>query len=87
MWKEEKVRKLSIYEKKSTIAGSATMAAWVAIMGIGLIMSCISGISSSVLQAVTSNNQSKSTYSYLARRSSMIRISAFPSRSAINFYV
>ena len=82
------MRKLSIYEKKSTIAGSATMAAWVAIMGIGLVMSCISGISSSVLQAVTSSSsQTKSTYNYSSRKNSMIRMSAFPSRSAINFYV
>ncbi len=81
------MRKLSINEKKSTFAGSAAMTAWVAIMGVGLIMSCISGISTSVLQAVTSNSQTKSTYNYSSRRSSMIRMSAFPSRSAINFYV
>ncbi len=81
------MRKLSIQEKKTTIAGSAAMTAWVAIMGIGLIMSCISGIASSVMQAVSSGSQSRSSYNYSSKKSTMIRMSAFPSRSAINFYV
>ncbi len=81
------MRKLSIQEKKLTIAGSATMTAWVAIMGVGLIMSCISSVASSVMQAISSTSQSKSSYNYSSKKSSMIRMSAFPSRSAINFYV
>ena len=81
------MRKLSIQEKKLTIAGSATMTAWVAIMGVGLIMSCISSVASSVMQAISSTSQSKSGYNYSSKKSSMIRMSAFPSRSAINFYI
>lgn len=81
------MRKLSVQEKKLTIAGSATMTAWVAIMGVGLIMSCISSVASSVMQAISSTSQSKSSYNYSSKKSSMIRMSAFPSRSAINFYV
>ncbi len=80
------MKKLSIDKKKKIVCGSPAMVAWVSIIGVSLALSVINTFVSNI----TSVNNSNYTYSkanYSNKKSTMIRMSAMPSRSAINFWV
>ena len=80
------MKKLSVDKKKKTICGSPAMIAWVSIIGVSLALSAINTFVSNITSVNSSNyNYSKNNYSN--KKSTMIRMSALPSRSAINFWV
>lgn len=81
------MKRLTIKKQKQSFGGSATMAAWVAIMGIGMLISSLTSVVSTVVQSVAPSSQQKSNYGYSSKKSAMVRMSAFPSRSAINFWL
>lgn len=77
-------------QQKNQYRGGASMSTlvWVGMVGAGLIMSSINTLVSNILNATSSNQTtSNKSYSYTSRGSAMIRMSAIPSRSAVNFWV
>lgn len=81
------MKRLDIKERKQNFGGSGTMAAWVAIMGVGMLISSLTSVISTVVQSVTPSSQQKSNYGYSSKKNAMVRMSAFPSRSSVNFWL
>ena len=74
-------------QKKQTFGGAFSTAAWVAIIGIGLLVAS----ATSLVNTVASNNQSHannaSTGASGSRPTATVRMAAVPSRSSVNFWI
>lgn len=81
--------KLLTNKQKQNLSATGYMDKWVAMMGVGFALSAISSIVSLIINAVNTSKSVDSTYkySYSNINSSMIRMSAFPSRSSVNFWI
>ncbi len=83
------MKNISENMKKNTNGGLGVMGAWVAVTAITLIASTIGSTITSVVDRVTadSSNNQKSYSSSNAKKSTYVRMSPFPSRSAISMWM
>lgn len=79
------MKKLSYYKKTHTFGGSATTMAWVAILGMSMLFSAINTFISNITS--TGNNTSSNKSNYYSRSSTFVRMSPYPSRSAVNLWI
>ncbi len=83
------MKKISQDLKKKTNGGLGVMAAWVAVMAVTMIASTIGSTITSVVDKVTtdSSNSQKSYSTSNAKKSTYVRMSPFPNRSAVSMWM
>lgn len=80
--------KLLTKQQKDCTYASGYMDKWVGMMGFGMILSAITSVISTIVSAVqASKSENAYKYSYSSGHSAIVRMSAFPSRSSINFWM
>ena len=77
------MKKMDNKLKKQVYGGAGFMIAWVTMMGAGLLLSSLTSIISNL---TNTSYSSKSSYSAASKKPPVIRMTAIPSRSSINFY-
>ena len=73
-------------QKQNTFGGAFCTAAWVAIIGIGLLVSSLTSLVNTVAANNQANSSSNSTAASGSRMSAQIRMAAVPSRSSVSFF-
>ena len=74
-------------QKKQTFGGVFSTAAWVAIIGIGLLVASATQLVNTVASNNNANTNSTTTGASGSRPTASIRMSAVPSRSSVNFLI
>lgn len=74
-------------QKKQTYGGVFSTAAWVAIIGIGLLVASATSLVNTVANNSQANTNNASTGVSGSRPTASIRMSAVPSRSSVNFWI
>ena len=74
-------------QKKQTFGGAFSTAAWVAMIGIGLLVASATQLVNTVAMNSNGNTNSTTTAASGSRPSATIRMSAVPSRSSVNFWI
>ena len=74
-------------QKKQTFGGAFCTAAWVAIIGVGLLAASATSIVNTIADNKDANTNSNSTAASGSRAMATVRMAAVPSRSSVNFWV
>ena len=74
-------------QKEETFGGAFCTAAWVAVIGIGLLVASATSLVNTVANNSQASTNSSTTGASGSRPTASVRMSAVPSRSSVNFWI